>query len=63
MLGGRTSDRRARQSMFLLGILGGWLALSCAAAPFIGHFVALNAIPVDSDPRAAQASLQPAQGL
>ena len=29
--------------MFLLGILGGWFVLSCAAAPWIGRFVAINA--------------------
>jgi hypothetical protein len=49
--------------MILLGILGGWVVLSCAAAPFIGHFIALNAAPTGYATPAAQAALQPAPGV
>ena len=39
--------------MFLLEVLGGWLVLSCIAAPFIGRFIALNAHVVEDAPSAA----------
>ncbi|HEX3755998.1 MAG TPA: hypothetical protein VHV26_13075 [Rhizomicrobium sp.] len=53
--------------MIMLEILGGWLLLSCVAAPLIGRFIAVNATVVEHEPAmvrpALQPGLQPAQSF
>lgn len=45
--------------MFLLDILGGWLVLSCVAAPFIGRFIGAHATIADDTPTVIEPQLQP----